>query len=108
MNPPKIDRTFGHWIVQNGDKWYYVDGGDELDWDNPRPCPQCGKRRTKEGHDPCIAELPGVSAACCGHGIEEGYILFNSGIAVYGINLIVENMRAIVRFGDRGGDNDSD
>jgi hypothetical protein len=33
-------------------------------------------------HDPCLADLPGVRAACCGHGAEPGYILFENGLAV--------------------------
>jgi hypothetical protein len=31
-------------------------------------CRICGETRTREGHDPCIARLPGVRSACCGHG----------------------------------------
>lgn len=29
-------------------------------------CP-CGLRRTRKGHDRCIANLPKVQYACCGH-----------------------------------------
>jgi hypothetical protein len=32
--------------------------------------------------DPCIAGLPGVKYACCGHGASEGYIFFENGIAI--------------------------
>lgn len=28
---------------------------------------QCGIPRTRRGHDGCIADLPGVHFACCGH-----------------------------------------
>jgi hypothetical protein len=35
----------------------------------------CHQLRTPEGHDPCIANLPGVIEACCGHGVCPGYIL---------------------------------
>ena len=41
-----------------------------------RPCTRCGEMPTEEGHDACIANLPGVRNACCGHGVEEGYIQF--------------------------------
>lgn len=44
-----------------------------------RVCPKCGGTPTPEGHDPCIANLPGVMAACCGHGIRYGYIYFENG-----------------------------
>lgn len=64
---------------------FYVDN-DEPCWRVPfRPCPKC--RLTPEveepgvnsGHDPCIANLPGVDYACCGHGVEQGYIKFKDG-----------------------------
>lgn len=42
-------------------------------------CKLCKELRTPEGHDPCIANLPGVLYACCGHGLESGYIKFNDG-----------------------------
>lgn len=48
------------------------------DWTN-EVCNNCRQRRTPEGHDPCIANLPGVLFACCGHGNEEGYIKFEDG-----------------------------
>ena len=57
--------------------WRYVDT-DELIKESPkRKCPRCDKEETVEGHDPCIANLPDVKYACCGHGIELGaYIKF--------------------------------
>lgn len=34
-----------------------------------RPCPRCGRVPTEpRGPDPCLGNLPGVEAACCGHG----------------------------------------
>lgn len=33
-------------------------------------------------HDPCIAALPGIRYACCGHGAGDGYLYFNNGIVV--------------------------
>ena len=47
------------------------------------PCGRCGKPPINK-HDPCIANLPGVENACCGHGIEEGYIVFKNGIIIRG------------------------
>ena len=52
---------------------------------NPRTCPKCGHHQTKEGHDHCIANLPGVIHACCSHGVEEGYIVFENGTTIRGI-----------------------
>lgn len=45
-------------------------------------CRKCGLERTPEGHDPCIANLPGVKYACCGHGLQEGYVCFENGVVV--------------------------
>lgn len=42
-------------------------------------CKNCHLVRTPEGHDPCIANLPGVVFACCGHGQTKGYLKFNDG-----------------------------
>jgi len=42
-------------------------------------CAKCHERRTPDGHDPCIANLPGVQFACCGHGVEDGYVMFEDG-----------------------------
>jgi hypothetical protein len=50
----------------------------------PRKCPRCNQYPTSDDHDPCIANLPGVEFACCGHGTDEGYIKFENGIVIRG------------------------
>lgn len=48
-------------------------------------CPICKQARGKDGHDPCLATLPGVKYACCGHGghgMHPGYIYFENGIRI--------------------------
>lgn len=67
----------GNVVFSKEGKWYYRDDGTEADY--YKPCPNCGKMPTKEGHDACIANLPGVQNACCGHGRERGYIQFTDG-----------------------------
>lgn len=56
-------------------------------WDKGWKCPACGLKREEEhGPDPCWGMLPGVDAACCGHGGAgdcKPYILFENGMAVY-------------------------
>jgi hypothetical protein len=47
-------------------------------------CTKCKKKATKDGHDPCIANLPGVTDACCGHGRHEGYLIFENGTVIRG------------------------
>ena len=50
-----------------------------------QPCPQCGLNpKDFGGHDPCIANLPGVLMACCGHGVKEGSIHFENGVVIKG------------------------
>lgn len=56
----------------------------EREWPQGR-CALCGVERTAAyGHDPCIANLPGVEFACCGHGIEPGYVKFIDGRVIRG------------------------
>jgi hypothetical protein len=47
-------------------------------------CARCDRKRTADGHDPCIANLPGVQYGCCGHGVKEGYVMFTDGRVLRG------------------------
>ena len=58
--------------------WKYRDDGSSI-YDKERPCPRCGDLSSKDGHDNCIANLSGVEFACCGHGVEDGYVKCNDG-----------------------------
>ena len=63
------------------DVWRYVDN-DALvsETQNERPCGHCGKPTPESGHDPCIANLPGVVNACCGHGYPgDAFVVFADG-----------------------------
>lgn len=48
-------------------KWVHADGSDAYDY---KPCPTCGKLPHDDGRDSCLMKTPGVTSACCGHGIE--------------------------------------
>ena len=72
---------FGH-AVYYDDGWRYADTHEPATTD--RPCPKCGECETADGHDPCIANLPGVTAACCGHGVHAGYVLLTDGTCIEG------------------------
>lgn len=48
------------------------------------PCVYCGREPTPEGHDACIANLPSVEFACCGHHTNEGYLNFINGVIIRG------------------------
>ena len=32
---------------------------------------------TKEGYDACLGYIEGAMSACCGHGVEKGYVKWN-------------------------------
>jgi hypothetical protein len=55
-----------------------------------RACAACGRKRPPSGDDPCIENLPGVLYACCGHGVEKGYIYFENGTVVRGFFTQIE------------------
>lgn len=68
----------GHEIEFLNGEWVYSDTKEPTvqTWQE-RPCGHCGRSATKEGHDACISNLPGVMNACCGHGMtEEAYVQF--------------------------------
>jgi hypothetical protein len=70
---------FGHLAYwDDKDRLRYCDNGELAAWPSERPCAKCGLLPTRWGHDPCIADLPGVRDACCGHGLG-GYIAFEDG-----------------------------
>lgn len=77
--------------------WRYVDN-DEITpqkdkgekQDISRKCPLCNQSPRDDQHDPCIANLPGVRFACCGHGRKEtAYILFEDEECIRGEQAIV-------------------
>ena len=67
---------YGYDCEWNGSDWVYSDT-KEVASITPRPCPMCQKPPTPEGHDACLGNIPGVESACCGHGRENGYIIWN-------------------------------
>lgn len=81
----------GHKIIwsHRDECWYYEDGGIAND-QNLRPCPKCGKLPIN-GHDACLLDLPGVENACCGHGVERGYIEFSNGLTIRFDDLKIEH-----------------
>lgn len=80
---------FGHpiyihrdeYTIKNGrkcfSKWRWVHSDIPINEERPPACPKCRKMPTKDNHDPCIANLPNVIHACCGHGVEEPYVMFS-------------------------------
>ncbi len=70
--------SLGHKITFKSGSWLYKDG--RLINDTPKMCVRCNKYPTNEGYDDCLSKFAGmakINSACCGHGIEKGYIILN-------------------------------
>jgi hypothetical protein len=63
-------------------------------------CPRCGSEPTTQGHDACLANLPGVVNACCGHGLMPPYATLSSGFCLRGKALLIylEKVAKLERF----------
>lgn len=64
----------GNKIYYDGKDWRYSED-DTLVNENEKPCARCGRMPTKEGYDACLGYIEGATSACCGHGVEPGYVL---------------------------------
>lgn len=84
-----MEQHRGHQIEYSGGAYRYKDTLEKVS-DNPsRECGSCGLANTKEGHDGCLGELPGIMNACCGHGNLKGaYVQFLDGFCIRGGNAI--------------------
>lgn len=65
----------GHNIYFIDNEWKYEDDNTSVEG-NERPCKRCGHVCTKEGYDACIGHIEGAISACCGHGVEEPYVMY--------------------------------
>jgi len=61
----------GHLIKFEG-SWKYADNSQPAS--EERPCIRCGSMLTSDGYDACLGFLPGVTSACCGHGVSEAIV----------------------------------
>ncbi len=64
----------GHVIYFNGTQWLYEDDNSSIKFE--RPCARCGKMPNGDGSDCCLGYISGVKSACCGHGVEKGYVIY--------------------------------
>lgn len=63
---------------QKSGNWHYGSGGIVSNESNVS-CVKCGLSGSN-GEDSCLGNLGWlVVAACCGHGVAEGYIMFRNG-----------------------------
>lgn len=68
----------GHLIEYVNNRWVYADNGVPIENEN-RCCTRCHRLPTKEGFDACLGHVPGATSACCGHGVEEPYVVLANG-----------------------------
>lgn len=79
----------GYSMYYDTQDWRFVDDDSLVSLGESRPCGRCGEYATKAGHDPCIANLPSVMNACCGHGsTREAYVQFVDGRLLQGPDAI--------------------
>lgn len=74
----------GHLIYYNEERkeWLYAD--DNTSSSVERPCKKCGHMPLETGEDYCVGHLYGVKSACCGHGVQEEFIMYENGTIVRG------------------------
>ena len=68
----------GHPIEFRGRAWYFGATSKRMSDDMDISCALCGKPPTPDGHDACLGHIEGVKHACCGHGVEQGYITWTA------------------------------
>lgn len=88
-NPIYCDKVSG--------SWKYESDNSLVSDDPDRACGMCGRNRTPEEHDACLANLPGVMNACCGHGDDsEAYVQFVDGRRLAGFTKKRESMKDLI------------
>ncbi len=60
--------------------WRFVKNRQCIKDGQPLSCERCGCKPTPEGHDACLGTLPGIKAACCGHGVNKGCVVWKDGM----------------------------
>jgi hypothetical protein len=75
-----VGHCYGHTIIYVDDKWVWFDTLEEINDKtiSSHPCPKCGKPPTPEGYDACLGYINGAISACCGHGVENPYIIMEN------------------------------
>lgn len=76
IRPHAVDNVRGWAMFESKftpDKWFWADSLKPVKEGIERPCARCGRLPTKDGHDACLGAIPGVTNACCGHGVMDPY-----------------------------------
>lgn len=67
--------TRGHDVSFINNQWVYSDTLEPIE-NNERPCKKCKCMPTPEGYDACLGYIENAIHACCGHGIDHGYVIY--------------------------------
>lgn len=92
MGEKYLTQIRGHAVYPSPEGWRYTDNDALYAEEGDRPCTYCRQMPTPEGYDFCLAEFakvcPDVTWACCGHGVEEGYIRWGNELK-HGVNALL-------------------
>lgn len=56
--------------------WLYCDNDEPISTE--RPCKRCRKFPTPGGYDACLGYINGAVSACCGHGVDREFIIYEN------------------------------
>lgn len=70
-----LRKNYSLWAIKYycGFNWNLSKEQEKITQDN------CFKFPHWQGYDNCLGYIKGVIAACCGHGVEEGYTMYEEG-----------------------------
>ncbi len=85
-----------------GEEFRFVDTNEStVKTHKDRTCGYCNLPNREDEHDACIANLPGVMNACCGHGdADSAYIMYDSKKIVRGGEALLKMHLARVQVDD--------
>ena len=79
MNMVVRQYSRGHEIYYDSDDGVWLYSDDDSLGIVERHCKKCGHMPLPIGEDYCLGHIGGVKYACCGHGVDVGYIVLNDG-----------------------------
>ena len=82
--PAKSHSRGNEIYCKNDGVWKYSE--DDSIFDDSKPCKRCGNFPNKDGSDFCVGNIDGVTSACCGHGVDIPFVMFDDATTVFGKN----------------------
>lgn len=86
--PIVYDENRRKWVFEEKDTFL----NDEIDKCKTVRCVKCNEYMKSNEPDQCLGHLKGVINACCGHGKQRGYIIFENGKKISFENVRVEKV----------------